>query len=137
MDGKKRREVSRLWCTDRNPRDNRYETLSADSVPRLTHVSSPSSVRIRSTAFPTRSSSRLLRIASPEPTIENSRAPRSRASRAARTISSSSTRGYLSMAAFDLDDWEQNEQSSEQRPDLALTMEQSRIPSPLKCRRTA
>src|SRR3972149_4186191 len=112
-------------------------SLPAGSVPRLTHVSSPTSFRIRPTAFPTGTSSRRLRTASPDATIENSLAPRFLAFRAAATISSSSIIGYFGISAFDRLDWEQKEQSSEQSPGFALTMEQSRSPAPLNRRRTA
>src|SRR5450830_1192091 len=118
MEGKNPRAVSRLWCTDRRPRERRKEMFSAESVPKLTQVSSPTSVLIRAIAFPTRSSSRLLCIESPEVTMENSLAPCCLASRAAATISSSPMRGYFSIEALDRMDCEQKAQSSEQRPDL-------------------
>ena len=68
--------------------------------------------------------------------MENSLAPRAFASDAARKISSAGRSGCLGISAVERLDCEQKEQSSEQAPDLALTMEQRRMASPLKRRRT-
>ena len=98
--------------------------VSRLSMPREAHLSISTLSFIEARAEVKAAMSRSFSMAVPLVTIENSLAPKAAASLAAPTILAGSDIGYSVTPVEYLTDWAQNEQSSLQRPLLALTMEQ-------------